>query len=114
MEQFKKIRVFFDQDFEAVIKKILLDDFADEFLDDCKKILDNFEIILDNFEIISEKNKNFLEKVKNYEECKPLMAKYEIENINPWFLFAFSIYKTYLYSTELQQRNVASIEKKQH
>ena len=73
MEQFKKIRIFFDQDFEAVIKKIRL-----------HGVMKN--VAVDGVKILKEIIK-FFEEVKN-EDYKALLAKYEIKNENYWFLYA--------------------------
>ena len=112
MELLKKIRVFFDQDFEAVRNKIPLEDMMKKVLVDIGKIIDRFDKIKENVD-------NFFEEViKKDEDYKALMAKYEIENENLWFLFAFSIYKAYLCERELrdlkQQLYDAPFEQKQH
>ena len=58
---------------------------------------------------ILEEVENFFEEFKNDEDYKALMAKYEIENENLWFLFAFSIYKAYLCDRDLRGRDPPSL-----
>ena len=66
------------------------------------------KVVVDGVKILEEVY-NFFEKVKNDEDYKALMAKYEIENENPWFLFAFSIYKAYLCDRDLRGRDPPSL-----
>ena len=96
MEELKKVRVFFDQDLEAVIKKFPLDGMM-------KKIAGDAETIFKHFDIILEKVKNFFEEVKNDEDYKALMAKYEIENKDRWLSYAFFIYNAYLCDREIRR-----------
>ena len=54
---------------------------------------------------ILEEVENFFEEFKNDEDYKALMAKYEIENENLWFCFAFLMYKANLCDRNLRGRD---------